>query len=162
MTSKNSFTKAWAQYHLSTFQGGLIQIQAQCECRWNSFPTEERMCSSAALAAMRARWDVVNISCQGSSLMNLEVEMKAVGCNVTNLSSQRKLAWLPKEVFPTSTLQQQLKSSWHLALFFIGVCQWNAKLQRRTVYPLLSYRQCLLWEMKTGSHANCHQTMDFV
>lgn len=48
---------------LATLYWFLIQIQAQCECRWNGFPTEEHMCSSAALAAMRARWDVVNISC---------------------------------------------------------------------------------------------------
>lgn len=58
--------------------------------------------------------------------MNLEVEMKAVGCNVTNMPSQHKLAWLPKEVFPT---QQPYSSSlsFHgiLALFFIGVYQWQ-------------------------------------
>ncbi|KAL2309488.1 hypothetical protein Nmel_005689 [Mimus melanotis] len=45
----------------------------------------KRVCSSAALAVKRDRLDIATIWCSGSSLMDLEAEMKTGGCNVTNV-----------------------------------------------------------------------------
>jgi len=64
--------------------------------------------------------------------MNLEVEMKAVGRNVTNMSSLCKLAWLIKKIFPPQLFSSSLILHDILALFFVGVYQWwrsrNAKI----------------------------------
>lgn len=50
---------------LVTSYGFWIQIQAHCECRGSSFPTEEPTCSSAAVTAMRPWKDIVNVFALG-------------------------------------------------------------------------------------------------
>lgn len=45
----------------------------------------KKVCSSAALAVRRDRWDIAAIWSSGSSLMDLETKMKTEGCGVTNV-----------------------------------------------------------------------------
>lgn len=69
---------------LAIFRGFQFKLRLSVSVGGTVLPLK-RMCSSAALAVRRDCSDAATIWCYGSSLMDLEVEMKTGGCDVSNM-----------------------------------------------------------------------------